>query len=744
MQRKSFFTLTLFWSAMLLFMVQPLFARMALPLLGGAPSVWNIALVFFQFMLLMGYLYAHGLQRFAPRTQIVIHVTLLVTAALTLPLNIPGWYAEPSSSSPTLWLLGLLTVAVGLPFFALAAQAPLMQRWFSFSDDKDAKDPYFLYAASNIGSMIGLIGYPLAMEPSFGVRLQNFIWAGGFLGLILLVATAAAMTWKSSIKVPPVSSLSAPVPMSEQFMWILLSSIPSGLLVAVSNILATDIGSLPMLWVLPLIIYLLSFVIAFDRHDRLPIHKMPVHIAMALILAGIFAYSSFAENIWVGLLLLLLPFFIIATACHGRLVSKRPETSHMTRFYVLMSLGGAIGGGFSSLLAPVIFNWIYEFPILIAVAAAVLASPAVGTYKQSIVRRFLNGDTHSILGHIMAISFALVVAMIGSALVNKMQLEMSIPMPQMAGVFGCIGILVALCFMSRTLPFRFAATIAISGLVLHGFSQIMGNRHNLFQGRSFFGVNVVKILEAKKVAILQHGTTVHGAQSQLQALRYQPQSYYVADSGVGQVMRKLNFKNIGLVGLGSGGLSCYHRPGQSFTYFEIDPLMISIARNRKYFSFVSDCTPDARIILGDARLQLQRLATEPKFDLLIIDAFSSDSIPIHLITAEAMNLYLSRLPADGLLMVHISNRFFNLEPVVGRLAQNSGLHTAINRFTAPTNPPIGTYPASSIWIAASRDAALIEKVRGLGPGWKSLAIKPGQSLWTDDFSTPLLALKVLN
>jgi hypothetical protein len=638
MQRKTLFTLTMFWSAMLLFMVQPLFARMALPLLGGAPSVWNVALVFFQIMLLLGYLYAHGLQYFKPRTQIIVHVALLVIAAATLPLNIPSWYGAPSSSAPTSWLLGLLTIVVGLPFFALAAQAPLMQSWFSFSDDKDAQDPYFLYAASNIGSMIGLLAYPLAMEPLFGIKLQNIVWAGGFAGLILLVAIAASFTWSASAKVPTIAVARVALPLKPQLHWILLAAIPSGLLVAVTNILTTDLGSLPMLWVLPLMLYLFSFVIAFSRGDWLPVYKMQTLLTVTIIFAGIYAYASFANTLVLGLLAMLLPFFLLSTACHGKLVSLRPDTSHMTRFYVLMSLGGALGGIFSSLFAPVAFNWIYEYPILIILSAAVLAIPTTENAAHGKLKCFLTGKSHLFLGHIVIIFCALAIAIIGTLLAANALIASPLQKIEMIGTIICLAFLAGLCFVSRQLPFRFAITIAISGMVYGGFLQIVGDGQKLFQDRSFFGVNMVKANQKNKVIYLRHGTTVHGAQSQLPSLRYQPQTYYSFDSGIGQVMRHLNFKNVGLVGLGSGALSCYHRPGQSFTFFEIDPLMISIAQNRKYFSYLSDCTPDARIILGDARLQLQRQQAGPKFDLIVIDAFSSDSIPMHLITAEALNI----------------------------------------------------------------------------------------------------------
>jgi hypothetical protein len=744
MQRKTLFTLTMFWSAMLLFMVQPLFARMALPLLGGAPSVWNVALVFFQVMLLLGYLYAHGLQYFKPRTQIIVHIILLVVAATTLPLNIPDWYAAPSSSAPTSWLLGLLTVAVGLPFFALAAQAPLMQSWFSFSDDKDAQDPYFLYAASNIGSMLGLLAYPLVMEPLFGVATQNIIWASGFACLLACVATAAKFTWSASVKPVLISSIKSALDMKRQLHWILLAAIPSGLLVAVTNILTTDLGSLPMLWVLPLMLYLLSFVIAFSRGNWLPIYKMHTLLAVTVIFAGIFAYSSFANDLLLGLVAMLLPFFVIATACHGKLVNLRPDTGHMTRFYVLMSLGGAVGGVFSSLFAPVAFNWIYEFPILIILSAAVLATPQNSDVIIGKWKRLFAGQTQPFLGHVIVVSLMFVLIYIGTAATHDPEIDRMIGGAQKALAYICSITLAVIAFISRKSSLRFALTVALSGFVLGGMAQIFGSSLTVFQDRSFFGVSVVSMRPESKIMLLKHGTTVHGAQSQLPNLRRQPQTYYSVDSGISQVMQRLDFKNIGLVGLGSGALSCYHRPGQSFTYFEIDPMMVLIAKNRRYFSYLSECTPSASIILGDARLHLQRLQAEPKFDLLVIDAFSSDSIPMHLMTAEAMNINLSRLTDDGVLMIHISNRFFDLEPVIERLAQNAGLHTTIFRTATQKDFPIGVFPTPSVWVAVSRQEGLIRKIRGFDPGWATLKRKPSQSLWTDDFSTPLEALKAVN
>jgi hypothetical protein len=744
MKNRYLFILTLFWSAMLLFMMQPLFTRMAVPLLGGAPSVWNIALVFFQFVLLFGYLYAHGLQRLKARTQIIVHLLLLLAAAITLPLDIPGWYPAPSSTSPSLWLIGLLTVAVGLPFFALSAQAPLMQRWFSFSDDPQANDPYFLYAASNIGSMIGLLGYPLFMEPLFGVTLQNILWAGGFVILMLLVARAGYSIWHAVPKQTAINATTAPLPVKQQLHWVALAAVPSGLLVAVSNILTTDIGSLPLLWVLPLAIYLASFVIAFGKSDTLPFHRMHFLVTVTVIVAGLFAYLSINDNIWLTLISMLLPFFIVATACHSKMVEQRPSSAHMTRFYVLMSLGGAIGGSFSSLLAPVIFNWIYEYPILIIAAAALLTSPVVAQAKGRLIPDIINGHRHRRLGDVAMMAFALLLGMSGAVqLVTLNALENS-NLADTIVVSLTILAMVVVCFLCRTSALRFAVAVAAAGLVFGGASRIFDWQKKTFQDRSFFGVSSVRTTENASIVILAHGTTIHGAQSLLPATRLKPQTYYAAGSGVGQVMQRLSFNNIGLVGLGSGALSCYVRPRASLTYFEIDPLMISIASNPRLFSYVSECSPNANMVLGDARLQLKNQYNHQAFDLLVIDAFSSDAIPLHLMTTEAFAIYLKSLTADGVLMVHVSNRYFELEPVVAKLVQNSGLHAAMFKYEPLKDQPRGVYESKSNWIAVARTSNRIEQIMALQPGWTPLALKPQQSLWTDDFSSPLAALKMLN
>ncbi len=742
MKSRHLFILTLFWSALLLFMMQPLFTRMAVPLLGGAPSVWNIALVFFQFLLLFGYLYAHGLQRFAVRTQIIIHLCVLLIAALTLPLDIPSWYAAPTSTSPTLWLIGLLGVAVGLPFFALSAQAPLMQRWFSHSDDPQAHDPYFLYAASNIGSMVGLLGYPLFMEPMFGVTLQNMLWAGGFIILILLVASAARVTWRAAPPQVLAETVSPPLAATVQLQWIALAAVPSGLLVAVSNILTTDIGSMPLLWVLPLALYLLSFVFAFGAKDILPVYRMHFLTTITIIMAGIFAYLSISGNLWLTLISLLLPFFIVATACHGRLVQQRPPSSQMTRFYVLMSLGGALGGSFSSLLAPVIFNWIYEYPLLIAAAAALLAVPATGVAKGRLIADVLSGHRYRWAGHIIIIAGTLGLSIAIAVQLLVINATPNPPTSDAILVSVAIAVVAALCYLSRTMALRFAATVAAAGLIFGGAARLFDWRKTSFQDRSFFGVSTVRTIDDATVMTLAHGTTVHGAQSLLPEFKRQPQTYYLSGSGIGQVMQGLSFNNIGLVGLGTGALSCYVRPGQSLTYFEIDPLIISIARNPALFSYVSDCSPEAKFIIGDARLQLEQNQAGKLFDLLVIDAFSSDAIPLHLMTKEAFAIYQKSLAPRGLLMVHISNRYFDLEPVVAQLASNAGLETAIFKYQMSKKSQRGRMETGSSWIALARTNDQIAGIKALHPGWTPLATKSSQRLWTDDFSNPLAALKV--
>jgi hypothetical protein len=378
------FIATIFTSALLLFLIQPMFARMALPKLGGAPAVWNTAMVFYQALLLGGYVYAHWLSKQRMPVQRTLHLSLLAAACLFLPIGLAGWYPPPDPQSPFVWLLGLLAVSIGLPFFAVSAQAPLMQRWFARTSDPHAHDPYFLYAASNLGSLVALLGFPFLIEPWLDLKEQGWLWAIGYIGLIALIwfASRPALAGASSSEATPNVEAEPPMSWRQRLHLIALAAVPSGLMLSVTNYITADIMAMPLLWIVPLCLYLLTFVIVFARRPLIS-HDLVVTVAPFGLVgcAGVaFTDPTDAPLLYMGIALSL--FFIVCLVCHGELVRRRPGVSRLTEFYILMSVGGVLGGGFVALLAPILFNWIYEYVILLLAAVLLLPrASAEGTAR---------------------------------------------------------------------------------------------------------------------------------------------------------------------------------------------------------------------------------------------------------------------------------------------------------------------------------------------------------------------------
>jgi hypothetical protein len=731
------FIATLFCSAGLLFMVQPMFGRMAMPILGGAPAVWNVAMVFFQTTLLAGYFYAHMLNKLPFRAQVFIHTGLLATALLMLPVQLDANTLTPNSEMPTLWLLGLMTTTVGLPFFAISAQAPLMQRWFSKSNDPQAHDPYFLYSASNIGSILGLIAYPAIMEPFFTVTRQASIWSIGFVIVLSLVVIAGfSILGTQQVSVSVVSEKPIIIKLKTQLHWIVLAAVPSGLLLSVTNNITTDIAAVPLMWAPPLLAYLMSFVVAFAPPRWLSFEIIRRFAPLSVI--GLSLMGAFSGGFGIGgtVLLQAFLFFAIALACHAKLVETRPDTQGLTQFYLLMSLGGAIGGAAVALLAPVLFNWIFEHPILITIAALLLSvPPKIASEKLS--KRIFEGTHNAIawdvIFSVLAIGLGMSVAVNGKG--NYILYTMST-----AG-------LILLCFMSRERHVRFAIIVAICSLVFGGFVKSSQSLNTKLLARSFFGVYRVGD-DNNQMRVIAHGTTVHGAQSKLAAYKHEPQSYYLPESGIGLIMRSIATGNIGVVGLGSGALACYATPQQTWSFYEIDPLVAEIALNKSYFTYLSDCTPKAQIKIGDARLQL-RNAPNKAYDVLIIDAFSSDSIPLHLITSDAFSLYRSKLTAEGILMVHISNNNMNLEAVIGNIATLQGWKAWSYLYNPTSDMKIkGRYSTASNWVMLAPNQFLADKQFArmkIGQrGWKKVMPDPSQAVWTDNYANTLSVLSWFN
>jgi hypothetical protein len=725
------FTGAVFTSALLLFAVQPMFTRMVLPRLGGSPSVWSVAMVFFQSMLLAGYAYAHVLMRPKRRVlAVVVHFVLLMTAGLMLPLSIATGWGDPPATGAAFWLLGLFAASIGLPFFALSANNPLLQAWFARTDHPDANDPYFLYAASNIGSFLALVSYPVLWEPALSLQAQNRLWSGGFWLLAALIAGCGYLLLRSpqDNDAGVTAARATPAPDWRALVrWMFLAAVPSGLLVAVTAHISTDIAAVPLLWVIPLSIYLLTWVLVFQSKPLLP-HKwllllQPFALAALVVL---FRFSS-DESLPLMLSGHLLAFFIIAMASHGELARLRPPADHLTVFYLSLSAGGMIGGLFAGLIAPYTFSWIAEYPVLLALAALCLPPAAA------------NWDTRERLSWI--------VALIAAAAVILPGLLGWIPSDTMTAPISVIIITIAVATVLLTrkrLKIALAIGVALAMVRLYPVDQ--GRSESV---RSFFGVHKIYETLDGQYRVLLHGTTIHGAQKLKEGDgtpargRPEPLTYYHRESPLAAAIdairkRKAGPLRVAVVGLGAGSLACYVEPGESWRFFEIDPSVIEIARDPRRFAYVHACAPDLPIVLGDARLTL---AHEPDrhYDLMIIDAYSSDSIPIHLATREAMAIYKAKIADDGVVVMHLSNRHLELTSVVAGIAAANGLRTWVIDDGKEDDKDDDAYIFTSTVTISAVERGHIGQLAE-DEDWQLTEPDETQRVWTDDYSNIVGAL----
>jgi hypothetical protein len=719
------FAATIFLGAFLLFSVQPMIAKMVLPLLGGSPSVWNTAMVFFQAALLAGYAYAHFSVRWLGlRRQSLLHLGVLALAFLAWPVELPEGWIPPAERFPVFWVLALLSVSVGLPFFAVSATAPVLQKWFARSGHSDASDPYFLYSTSNIGSVLALLSYPFLVEPLLRLQQQSWSWSWGYVGLFALMGLCALVIWKRLAKplaapaAPAAPRTATPAPSwRRRGRWVALAFVPSSLLLGVTAHITTDVAATPLFWVLPLVLYLLTYVIVFARRPLLRHDQVARALPFILALLPILFFSSLNIMVAVGAHLAI--FFAVALFCHGALVAGRPAEDHLTEFYLWMSTGGVLGGIFNALLAPVIFPAIFEYALVLALACLFLPAGTEG-------RRPVLGDLLIPLG---LAGLASAPTLLGIATVTGQG---------SLDVFLILMVLSLGIFFSRHRPRRMTAVILGVLLVPTAIGQFSGS---LAMARSFFGVyRVLEVGEAGRFRVLLHGTTVHGAQDQRPGHRRTPGTYYSPEGPVGQIFEALNgpaagaqpVERVGLLGLGVGTLACYRQPGQAWTYYEIDPVVARLARDTRYFSFLADCGAETEIVLGDGRIQLAA-AADAGYDLLVLDAFSSDAVPLHLLTAEALALYRQKTARDGLILYHVSNRHLDLAQMVARLAESQGL-TAWQRSLVIPKEEKDLYAASSSeWVIMTADPGRAALLDGL-PGWQRLPADLATDLWTDDFS----------
>jgi len=716
------FGLTLFSSAFLLFWIEPLFARMLLPRLGGSQGVWNTCLVFFQASLLLGYGYAHLLARFLSlRNQVLVHVLVVAAGWLFLPLAIGTHWAPPDSGSPVIPLFALLIGTLGWPFFALSANTPLLQHWFSFTPHREARNPYFLYALSNAGSLAALLFYPFLLEPNFTLSHQAALWASGYFALTVMIALAGGSSVFAQGRAgigQTIVPASRSIDWKTRLTWLVYAALPSSLLIGVTGYITTDIASFPLLWIAPLALYLTTFVFAFAGKPPIPHGIMIELLPFGIVLAAAGFWLAPASLI-AAIAVELIAFFIVAMTCHGELARLKPAADRLTEFYFWLSLGGVIGGALTALVSPLLFKDIIEYPL--ALAFVCLLRP--GQRSDSETAR---------IGQYVLLSLAILLVLIEPLASYNVIISNLLSVCLVAAVVG-------LALWSQPRNWLLIALALLLGLQ---YEHALVSRYGatIWRGRSFYGA--YSAIEDRRAGyrMMFHGRTIHGVERLAGIAPPQPLSYYSAAGPLGDIMRAIGPRShdIGLIGLGIGSTGCYARAGQSWTFYELDGLVDDLARHSGLFHSLSACAPDAKVVLGDGRMNLEREGAG-LYDILLLDAFSSDAIPIHLLTREAFATYVRALKPHGVLAIHITNRHFDLAPIIARIAPGAGLVAYERSFSPPPGTNLALTPPSR-WMVLARDRT---DLGGLADraNWTLRPAMPATKLWTDDFSNILSALR---
>ena len=722
------FATSVFVSAALLFSVQPIVAKLLLPLLGGAPAVWNTCMLFFQTTLLLGYLYVFFISRWNLRVQLTLQMLILILGFVSLPLQLtPSWTnSVPTTSNPLIWLLGCLVVLIGLPFFIISTNGPLLQQWLSESGFASEIDPYILYSFSNSGSLLALLLYPVLLERYLSLQLQTQLWSGSYVLLVLLVAGCALVVWRAR---PMLRSLNTTVEpddaetiekkptTKERLHWVALAFVPSTLMYGVTSYISTDIAAVPLLWVIPLALYLSTLVIAFARHRtislRIAHHILKVSTVGILLIymPSLFSRASFL------ILIHLLYFLLVALVFHAEVANRKPAAKHLADFYVWLCVGGALGGVFNSLIAPAIFRSIVEYPLAIALACLLLPE---GAQREKRERTWFDYGLPACV-FLLTLGLGFSVHQIIPSSVNGLFVAMLIPFA------------ISYLLHSRSFSFGIAvvAVIASAGVLLRLNDTVM------LASRNFFGV--VRVVDRGDTRSLMHGITDHGRQSTDPRQKCEPISYYHRDGPLGAIFSsfegRTKITGVAMIGLGIGTTAAYTRPNQHWTFYEINPAVIAIARNPQYFTYLSECVQaPLEIVVGDARLKLKEAANS-RYDLIVVDAFSSDAIPVHLLTQQALDLYLAKLAPGGLIAFHISNRYLDLEPVIADLADSRGLNGIHMEYLKSNNM---STKAGSRWIVLAGDSSEFASLAKL-PVARTIGGNARRDVWTDDYSNILSA-----
>ncbi len=722
------FTATIVLASALLFMVQPMVGKMILPRGGGSPQVWMATLVFFQAALLAGYAYAHGAVRtLGTRRQSWVHVGVLLLPLLVLPLGLPGG-GRPEGVAPSWWILGLLAAGIGIPFVVLAASSPLLQAWLGATDHPDAGDPYFLYAGSNVGSLVGLLCYPFLLEPLLPVPVQTRLWTAGYALLVALMVVCGwwarrTMPAEGRVQVEPPTDSASDGPAqgrptwADRGFWLFAAAVPSALLLGVTHYLTSRIAPVPLLWVVPLALYLLTFIAAFARRRWVSTAAVSRVFPILAVGAALLLLLRIRSPLLLTTLVHLAVLTVAGLLCHLRLADRRPAARHLTGFYLWVSLGGVLGGSFAALLAPLLFDSIAEYPTALALAAFLLL-PRSGDADRTVAPADLVGP-----------ALLLAYLLVGGWVAGRME-------GVSAGVVSSLFIVVPVgaAFLLSQRPVAFGLALAVVFGLVDADRMYRGDV--LFKERTFFGTYHIVRDPARTFHVLYHGSAVHGMEALEPGVRGEPLAYYHRTGPAGRIVRALAAQpdkdRLALVGAGTGALAAHAGAHQTVTLYEIDPLVLEIARDPRWFSFLEETPASVEMVVGDGRLQLE--AREERYDLLVLDAFTSGSIPIHLMTREAVELYMDRLRPGGALLFHVSNAYLELAPVLGAHARDLGL---VAYETVDPRAETETGILGSHWVILVRQPADLEGLPG--QGWRPLSAPPGLRAWTDDFSDLLTA-----
>lgn len=714
------YSITIFLSAYLLFVIEPIVAKAFLPLLGGTPAVWNTSMLFFQLSLLLGYLWAHLISRERRHTWLGnFHIAMLFLVCL-IPISLELTVKVGQIRHPILWLLFNLTASIGPAFLFLSATSPLMQGWFSTLEHKYADNPYPLYAASNLGSLLALLSYPVLVEPFLDLKDQLLIWRIAFAALTVLMAClyllGRAQFQKHALSAEKSDSFEGQGPsLARKLMWLFASFLPSSLLLGVTTHITTNVAAIPLFWVIPLALYLLAFIIAFKRKSWFHYESLAYYLPLILLpLAPFTFYELRAAPVWTILLHLLL-LFVVCLLCDCKLSALRPQPKYLTEFYLWISLGGALGGIFNSIIAPACFSGLFEYPLVVALAFFIRCD------GPSLSKRDLKSAmVLSISALLVCFGFS---SVFGAVKPLKVLLNYGLP------------VLIIFYFHRRAKVFAVSFLLIFAHFV---YSEARSGGSIIYRSRNFFGVKSVFLDQERQLHFLKHGTTNHGSQSFIEGKRLVPLAYYHPSGPVGDIFSLFEKSNlneqVGLIGLGVGAMACYAKSGEHFTFYELDPAVEELARGPEYFTFLSQCLGKYEVVIGDGRLTLNS-AADGKYTLLVVDVFSSDAVPVHLLTKEALTLYLKKLDRQGVLVFNISNLYLNFVPLLTGLANSFGLFSAYRSdlYVPPELALEGKLP--SMFFAMTRSKDIYERLIR-DKNWQTPE-NADTIVWTDRFTNLL-------